>query len=83
MRTSVDTTLVAPVTVGAVFTSSTSIATVRSDGAPRISGIEAAFEDGELAFGSMLVEGTPGEVQSDHRVIEAYIGGDDEDEESA
>ncbi len=25
----------------------------------------------------------PGEVQSDHRVIEAYIGGDDEDEESA
>lgn len=29
------------------------IATVRADGWPRISGIEAAFEDGELVFGSM------------------------------
>jgi len=29
------------------------IATVRADGSPRISGIEAAFEDGELLFGSM------------------------------
>jgi hypothetical protein len=29
------------------------IATVRADGAPRISGIEAAFDDGELVFGSM------------------------------
>src|SRR5258708_17880660 len=29
------------------------IATLRGDGAPRISGIEVAFEDGELAFGSM------------------------------
>ena len=29
------------------------IATVRTDGSPRISGIETAFEDGELAFGSM------------------------------
>jgi hypothetical protein len=29
------------------------IATLRADGAPRISGIEAAFEDGELVFGSM------------------------------
>src|SRR5207248_2773830 len=29
------------------------IATVRADGSPRISGIEAAFEDGELMFGSM------------------------------
>jgi len=29
------------------------IATVRGDGSPRISGIEAAFEDGELTFGSM------------------------------
>ena len=36
-----------------------------------------------LVRGSLLVEGTPGEVQSDHRVIEAYIGGDDEEEESA
>jgi hypothetical protein len=29
------------------------IATVRADGGPRISGIEAAFEGGELVFGSM------------------------------
>jgi hypothetical protein len=29
------------------------IATLRADGAPRISGIETAFEDGELTFSSM------------------------------
>jgi hypothetical protein len=29
------------------------IATLRADGSPRISGIEAAFQDGELTFGSM------------------------------
>ena len=29
------------------------IATLRKDGSPRISGIEAAFADGELTFGSM------------------------------
>jgi hypothetical protein len=29
------------------------IATIRADGAPRISGIEASFADGRLAFGSM------------------------------
>ncbi|HEV3359925.1 MAG TPA: pyridoxamine 5'-phosphate oxidase family protein [Pseudonocardiaceae bacterium] len=29
------------------------IATVRADGSPRISGIELAFEDGNLVFGSM------------------------------
>jgi hypothetical protein len=29
------------------------IATLRADGAPRISGIEAQFEDGDLVFGSM------------------------------
>jgi pyridoxamine 5'-phosphate oxidase-like protein len=29
------------------------IATLRSDGSPRISGIEASFDDGELTFGSM------------------------------
>jgi hypothetical protein len=29
------------------------IATLRADGSPRISGIEASFEDGELTFGSM------------------------------
>jgi hypothetical protein len=29
------------------------IATVRADGSPRISGIEAVFDDGQLTFGSM------------------------------
>jgi hypothetical protein len=29
------------------------MATLRADGSPRISGIEAAFDDGELTFGSM------------------------------
>ena len=29
------------------------IATLRADGSPRISGIEAAFENGQLVFGSM------------------------------
>ena len=29
------------------------VATLRADGSPRISGIEAAFEDGELVFASM------------------------------
>jgi Pyridoxamine 5'-phosphate oxidase len=29
------------------------IATLRADGSPRISGIEAGFEEGELVFGSM------------------------------
>src|SRR5436309_11077564 len=29
------------------------IATLRADGSPRISGIEMTFEDGELTFGSM------------------------------
>src|SRR5436305_14528461 len=29
------------------------IATLRADGSPRISGIEAEFADGELTFGSM------------------------------
>ncbi len=34
------------------------IATLRADGSPRISGIEVAFEDGELAFGSMPIRGS-------------------------
>jgi pyridoxamine 5'-phosphate oxidase-like protein len=29
------------------------LATLRADGSPRISGIEVAFEDGEVVFGSM------------------------------
>ena len=36
-----------------------------------------------LVRGALLVEGTPEEVQSDHRVIEAYIGGDEDEEGEA
>ena len=36
-----------------------------------------------LVRGETLVQGTPGEVQSDPRVIEAYIGTGDEDDEEA
>ena len=36
-----------------------------------------------LVRGEVLVQGTPGEVQSDPRVIEAYIGGGDDDDEDA
>ncbi len=36
-----------------------------------------------LVRGQVLVAGTPGEVQSDPRVIEAYIGGVDDDDEIA
>lgn len=35
-----------------------------------------------LVRGEVLVQGTPGEVQSDPRVIEAYIGGADDDDEA-
>lgn len=34
-----------------------------------------------LVRGETLIEGSPGEVQSDHRVIEAYIGTGDDDED--
>ncbi|HEX6054559.1 MAG TPA: ABC transporter ATP-binding protein, partial [Intrasporangium sp.] len=36
-----------------------------------------------LVRGEVLVEGTPDEVQSDPRVIEAYIGSAADDEEEA
>jgi hypothetical protein len=41
--------------VGALFDAHRhkTIATLRADGSPRISGIETVFEDGELVFGSM------------------------------
>lgn len=43
------------------------IATVRSDGSPRISGIEAAFEDGELIFGSMAGSRKGADLRRDPR----------------
>lgn len=43
------------------------IATLRADGSPRISGIEAAFEDGELTFGSMPNARKGADLQRDPR----------------
>ena len=43
------------------------IATLRADGAPRISGIEARFEDGELVFGSMAKARKGADLRRDPR----------------
>ncbi len=43
------------------------IATVRADGSPRISGIEAAFEGGELVFGSMPAARKGADLRRDPR----------------
>ena len=43
------------------------IATLRADGSPRISGIEAAFEDGQLVFGSMPNSRKGADLQRDPR----------------
>lgn len=43
------------------------IATLRADGSPRISGIEAFFEDGELVFGSMAGARKGADLQRDPR----------------
>jgi hypothetical protein len=43
------------------------IATLRADGSPRISGIEAAVEDGELVFGSMAKARKGADLRRDPR----------------
>lgn len=43
------------------------MATLRSDGSPRISGIEARFIDGELAFGSMPKSPKVRDLEADPR----------------
>lgn len=43
------------------------IATVRADGAPRISGIETVFEGGELVFGSMAQARKGADLRRDPR----------------
>ncbi|HSV39537.1 MAG TPA: pyridoxamine 5'-phosphate oxidase family protein [Nocardioidaceae bacterium] len=43
------------------------IATLRADGSPRISGIEAAFRKGELTFGSMPQARKGADLQRDPR----------------
>lgn len=44
------------------------IATVRADGSPRISGIECEFEDGELQFGSMSASRKGADLARDPRI---------------
>jgi hypothetical protein len=44
------------------------MATLRADGSPRISGIEAAFEDGELVIGSMPHARKGADLRRDPRV---------------
>lgn len=43
------------------------IATLRADGSPRISGIECEFEDGELRFGSMSASRKGADLARDPR----------------
>ena len=43
------------------------IATLRADGSPRISGIECEFADGELRFGSMPAARKGGDLRRDPR----------------
>lgn len=43
------------------------IATVRADGSPRISGIEVSFDDGELVFGSMADSRKGADLRRDQR----------------
>ncbi len=43
------------------------IATLRANGSPRISGIEAIFEDGELVFGSMASARKGADLRRDPR----------------
>jgi Pyridoxamine 5'-phosphate oxidase len=52
------------------------IATIRRDGSPRISGIETRFEDGELWFGSMWQARKARDLQRDPRF--ALHSGSDE-----
>ena len=43
------------------------MATLRADGSPRISGMEATFEDGELTFGSMPKSRKSADLRRDPR----------------
>jgi hypothetical protein len=43
------------------------IATLRADGSPRVSGIEAVFENGELTFGSMARSRKGADLRRDPR----------------
>jgi hypothetical protein len=43
------------------------MATIRADGSPRISGIESQFDDGELVFGSMPLARKGADLRRDDR----------------
>ena len=55
------------------------IATIRSDGSPRISGTETEFEDGELWMGSMLDALKARDLQRDPRFA-LHSGSDEPDD---
>ena len=51
------------------------IATLRADGSPRISGIECEFADGELRFGSMPGARKGADLRRDPRFAGRRAGG--------
>ena len=55
--------------VGALFDAHRhkTIATIRADGSPRISGVESQFENGELVFGSMPLARKGADLRRDPR----------------
>ena len=59
------------------------IATLRVDGSPRISGIEAAFTDGELTFGSMPRARKGADLRRDPRFALHSPTSDPPDDDSA
>ena len=59
------------------------IATLRADGAPRISGIEAQFTDGELTFGSMPHARKGADLHRDPRFALHSATSDPPDDDSA
>ena len=59
------------------------IATLRADGSPRISGIEAEFTDGELTFGSMPRARKGADLHRDPRFALHSATSDPPDDDSA
>ena len=59
------------------------IATVRAGGAPRICGIEASFEDGELVFGSMANARKGADLRRDPRFALHSATSDPPDDDSS
>ena len=49
------------------------IATLRADGSPRISGIECEFTNGDLRFGSMAAARKGADLKRDPRFADVFI----------